>query len=393
MKKITYPEDIRDSIREKEQRGTLYEYVANPTWTGWDQPISAPVRSVVRVKDEAELTRVTNWAQSWKYQEKRLPGTVLWESKDIRYVGKMLIPKRFQADGIQQLFEYAGFDVQWKTFKGCLAYARYSLPEIESWIAQEHRIFSDSWKSRKLSLFISLAKWMKSQTGQEPLRYVRELGIPGIDTKFIETHQREVRSLYNYLTQRKIRTHEELLDTLHIRTYPEDTEFVLLRLIPPVSAANLSLMQVYYEDLKKAKISPRHVFIIENKTTCYHFPAIPDSVILFGNGKASKKFLAEVPFIGSAKNRYYWSDIDTDGFHMLSNMRELYPDIQSLFMDKETIQEATTYAVPDTGSEFEQLPHLTPEESFCFQYIAQKRLRIEQERIPWEYIKKVLKSL
>ena len=69
MKKITYPEDIRDSIREKEQRGTLYEYVANPTWTGWDQPISAPVRSVVRVKDEAELTRVTNWAQSWKYQE------------------------------------------------------------------------------------------------------------------------------------------------------------------------------------------------------------------------------------------------------------------------------------------------------------------------------------
>lgn len=393
MKKIIYPADIRKSIKKKEQQGTLYEYAAVPTWEGWDQPISTPIHSLTRPRSQDELTRLCEWSQSWKNQEKQLPGTISWETKNIQYMGEMQIPRRFRAYEIQSIFEYANLHSEWKTFKECLVYTRYSLPELENWVIQECKTFSDPVKSRKLPLFIKLAIWMKERTGKESPRYVRELGVPGIDTKFIETNQRETRSLYNYLTQRKIRTHQELLDTLRIRTYPEDTEFVFLRLIHPVTAANITLLQVHYKELKKARLHPKNVFILENKTTFYHFPEIPDSIIIFGNGKASKKYLENVPFIENAENRYYWSDIDADGFHMLSNMRELYPDIQSLFMNQDTIAQSIHYVVPDTGSQFEQLPNLTTDEALCFQYISQERLRIEQERIPWSYIKETLKRL
>ena len=117
-----------------------------------------------------------------------------------------------------------------------------------------------------------------------------------------------------------------------------------------------------------------------------------DSVVIFGAGISVSGLLKDVPFIQEAEDVYYWSDLDTNGFQMLSNMRKVYPKIHSFLMDLDTVMIAKQFSVEDTGSDFDSFENLTPSEEECFHYIKARKLRIEQEKIPWSYVVKKIEN-
>src|ERR1022692_4377837 len=75
---------------------------------------------------------------------------------------------------------------------------------------------------------------------------------------------------------------------------------------------------------------------------------IPPSTLL-DNSKAALMLSGLIPSDGTAPEalqkrllcgRYaYWGDIDTYGFHILDRLRVLFPDVQSLLMDRDTLLE------------------------------------------------------
>jgi len=124
------------------------------------------------------------------------------------------------------------------------------------------------------------------------------------------------------------------------------------------------------------------VLILETKEGLYALPAMAGVVAVHGSGYAAHE-LASVPWIAGA-DCLYWGDLDTHGFAILDRLRSHLPEVRSLLMDRGTASDWGELAVPEPRqSSAEQLPRLTADEQRALDFVRDRHLRLEQERIPW----------
>jgi hypothetical protein len=83
---------------------------------------------------------------------------------------------------------------------------------------------------------------------------------------------------------------------------------------------------------------------------------------------------------------WYWGDIDTHGFAILSRVRSHFPHTRSLLMDRHTLLAHRAHWGEEKHQTSEPPVHLTPAEAQLEQDLRlgtyQPHLRLEQERIP-----------
>ncbi|HIP02527.1 MAG TPA: hypothetical protein EYG75_03335 [Campylobacterales bacterium] len=129
--------------------------------------------------------------------------------------------------------------------------------------------------------------------------------------------------------------------------------------------------------------------MIENKITFLSFFEHKDSIIIFGQGYGIS-VLKDCTWL-KGKEIYYWGDIDTDGFAILSQIRGYFPQIHSIFMNHETIEVFKDRAVKHKNNKQVLLKNLTEEENIIYERLNQdfygENFRLEQERIPFDFIK------
>ena len=92
------------------------------------------------------------------------------------------------------------------------------------------------------------------------------------------------------------------------------------------------------------------------------------------------------------KEIYYWGDIDVNGFDILSKLREYFPNTKSFLMDTITYQDYSHLAI-STDITVKSMPiNLTEDEADLFNFLAKKQTgnRLEQERIPFSFVKECL---
>jgi len=94
------------------------------------------------------------------------------------------------------------------------------------------------------------------------------------------------------------------------------------------------------------------------------------------------------------KDLYYWGDIDTHGFAILSRLRHYYPQVKSLLMNQETLDKFMDLSVYESLEKSEQnaLSHLTDEENSLYQQLQHSLIRLEQERISFLYLQQALRN-
>ena len=133
---------------------------------------------------------------------------------------------------------------------------------------------------------------------------------------------------------------------------------------------------------KKLLIPIRNVYVVENKTNMLSFPAFENSIVICGMG-FRVDILKEAKWLNE-KKMFYWGDFDAQGFQILSEIRTHFPNIKSFLMDRETFDK---FYEGDKGKEtnVEKELCLTLEENDMFQYLKINNLRLEQEKIPYEY--------
>jgi hypothetical protein len=129
------------------------------------------------------------------------------------------------------------------------------------------------------------------------------------------------------------------------------------------------------------------VFVVENKITTLAFPNLEKSIVIFGSGY-KVGVLKNVQWLHE-KELYYWGDIDSDGFAILSQMRGYFPHVKSLCMDEKTLQTYSNFVVKDPNQTNKELACLTQEEHTLYKNLNNKRL--EQERIPLDVVQQELK--
>ena len=232
-----------------------------------------------------------------------------------------------------------------------------AFPVLREWATaypQKVLHWADEWPR-----LLKLVEWVAAHPRSG--LYLRQVDIPGIDTKFIETHRSVLGEILDVVLSPES-LDEEQSGAAHFEarygfcTKPQPIRFRYLD--PAQSLQGLRDLAVPNDQFACLNLPVRCVFIVENAIEFWAFPAAPASIILFGVGYGLKRFRA-VAWLAE-KDIYYWGDIDTHGLAILDELRTYFPLARSMLMDAETLLTYRQYWETEDRPATHDLTRLTP---------------------------------
>jgi hypothetical protein len=215
--------------------------------------------------------------------------------------------------------------------------------------------------------------------------YLRQLPIPGVDTKFFETN----RSILDDLLTAALAEHVDLTVTRFSERHGLRHEEPLIRLRfldPALQAARgfpVDDLAVPVSAFRSLPLSGARVVITENLRNFLALPALPKTVAVYGGGNAVSLLAGATWLVES--ELLYWGDIDAHGFLILGRLRGLFPHVASIMMDAATLAVAPELTGKAAPIEAVDSPRLTPDEALLFAQLRDGNVGMEQERVPWDY--------
>ena len=282
-----------------------------------------------------------------------------------------------------------------RRFDAVTAATRQRAPELLPWLvrrpltALEH---AEAWER-----ILAVVEWFRAHP--RPGIYLRQLDIPGVDTKFIEARRRLLGELLDLaLPSGAVDHHHTGVRGFEAR-YGLHRRPALLRLrlldrrlyLHGLSDITAPVDELAQLDLTMWEPPLERVFITENEVNGLAFPEVEQAAVIFGLGYALEH-LGRLPWLQRAEI-HYWGDIDTHGFAILDRLRAHLPHADSLLMDRGTLEaHRTMWGEEPADRRFTgELTRLTPDESSLFQALCNdeyaKRLRLEQERIGFGWVR------
>ena len=210
--------------------------------------------------------------------------------------------------------------------------------------------------------------------------YITNWPIPGVDTKFHRKNFEIFRTIANAVLEIELANREEFYAYFSLKErLAEISVGIIGRGIDLNGGTRCS---VSADEIARWEKTPEVVFIFENKDSGsqiadnvkFDFPCM----VLFGSGNAILD-LKHVPWLQKCKI-VYSGDMDKDGFKILSELRNVFPEIKSFMMNIEDFRRFEDLAGKDRPGDVSVYDNLTSEEAECFSYITEKGLRLEQER-------------
>lgn len=312
-----------------------------------------------------------------------------------RQLGEQRLPDQIYFETQTDLLK---FIQKQREFKQLYDTARLSIerhPALKTWLCDKPRVFMKHHADWQGLLNVCEAFIANPQ----PNCYLRELEIVGIDSKFIEHRKGILTELLDILLPATaiqtdiIGSKQYGFERRYGLKYPEP--LIRLRLLDPAlqAVANLSDVSLPLSQFATWSIDCDYVFITENKINGLSFPKHARSIVIFGLGYGVDS-LAAVPWL-QEKAVFYWGDIDTHGFSILSRLRHHLPEVQSLMMNQATLQRFSKLTViePENARCTHPLSHLNPMEQTVYHALQQSQRRLEQERLPMNYVLQQLETL
>ena len=383
-----FDEPLRKKLSRLEANGKLYVALAE----GSEVPyLSMPLK---RPQDiETSWDELLAWQDFWRKAPKASGGHSLWHAEEKRKqtasFGKQLMPVRVFIDTPEDAMALLGLTKKKKEFLAGLSAVESQMPSLRDWyLTYFGRISEEDF----FPMALSIARFMLEQDEREG--YLREMAIPGVDTKFLENHNFLVRTLWNAIfPENTAESSDELWEKLFVQKVP--TPSICVRSLDEhLRFAGVRKLFLSQDDIADFQPPHRRIFITENKVNGYTFPDAEDSLILFGMGYGVLEMAESAPWLAD-KEIYYWGDLDHDGFNILSNLRKVLPEmkIHSFLMDKETLLAYVDPKVKDTGNTTTIPDYLTVSEKMAWKLIHDNGWRLEQERIPHEEVEWAVERL
>lgn len=379
----TTPSDVVAALRRRWDRGVyLGAYARGEDFA----PIDLPIRGPKAGELGDRFDEVRTWVAEWHKAVESLPWTVVTKTVGGRRFGVNTLPARLRIDSLADLTRILGTTRQIRDVDAILAAAQ-QFPEIADWVAAKpvralaHRdVFSR---------LLMAVRWLTDNAGSG--RRLREIEVPGLDTKFIEQHHRVLLELTELVVDPDLVQRQEKSIAARFGFATESTR-VRFRLLDPDCASpapGFDDIEVRTLDLAAIPLAVDRVFIIENLATYLSFPPAPRSAALFGGGYAAT-VIGALRWLRD-REVFYWGDIDTHGFAILDRVRVTLPHAQSMLMDAATLLNHRELWGIEPSQVDRPLPHLTADEAAVYRDLLDgthgSRLRLEQERIPMHLVK------
>jgi hypothetical protein len=403
----TRPAEVRAWLEKKWKSGALLTALA--AGKDWE-PLSVPLRGPAPGEIAGRLGEVQEWAAEWARAD-RGPLRVEYKKIGGRQVGANMIPGRAWVDGYDQAWQLIGVNAEVRRFRSLTDATAGSCPRLVPWLARrpmELLKLADRWEK-----LLATVRWIDEW--QSPGMYLRQVDVPGVDTKFIEQHRGVLAELLDLqLAPGRIdRDSADFAGRYRFRRKPGYVRFrspgpgggfargvrgggtppgETSRVVPPWPAAGFTELSVRADEFAAPPPEAKRVYVIENEITYLALPLPADAIVIFGGGYAvdvleSLGWLAELDLV-------YWGDIDTHGFVILNRLRRRFGHARSMLMDRATLLAHRGQWVTEPRPTAARLDLLDHEEAELYRDLVDGTLgpsiRLEQERISFAVIEQAL---
>jgi hypothetical protein len=380
----TRPADVRDAVRKK-WATLLTAYAAGQEWVPRDFPLRGPGPAEIGER----LSEVQQWAREWEQAAARGPLRVEYKKVGGRHIGANLIPGRAWVDGYEQAWALLGAAGEIRRLAGLAEQTRAACPRLLPWLTG-HPVRALGLVADWPRLLATVA-WIDQR--QAPGMYLRQVDVPGVDTKFIERHKGVLTDLLDQQLNAD-RIDQEARDFEARFRFRRKPGYVRFRCGRP-GDGGFTELSVRAEELTAPPPGITRAYIVENEITYLAFPLAADAIVILGGGYAlpvleSLAWLAALDVI-------YWGDIDTHGFAILNRLRHHVPRARSVLMDRATLLAHRDQWVTEPAPTTAALGFLNPEERSLYQDLVTAEfapaVRLEQERISFAAIEQSLLRL
>ncbi|WP_168914840.1 Wadjet anti-phage system protein JetD domain-containing protein [Microcella flavibacter] len=315
------------------------------------------------------------WAREWGAL-KLLDGIeVEWTTRSWPSAGRQRVPVRLRLIDPDAIAEFVGGEQlrAWRRMRDRARAVRESLGESVAVRAaiRSHATAIAGFDDERFATLLDVATWLVVNTvdGLRP----RQLPIRGVDTKWFQAHRSIVVHLHRAATgsdglgiiEADPLLRVRLLDAAMADNGPSD-----------YAASAASLGELTYR--------PAGIFVFENLESVLAMPPWVGAIAVHGSGYAVD-VVGRIPWVRKAPV-VYWGDLDSDGFAILHRLRAHHPRVTSVLMDEATLIEHRDLWVPERRPNRGAFPTLLENEATALARIrSEGDVRLEQERIPWEF--------
>lgn len=390
MSHWTTPADIRAELEKRWQRGQLLAETLSDSGL-FPLRLSLRQPSTAQLSDDFAAAR--SWVENWQNADSRF-FQIEWRDINHKQLGRNRLPA---AVLFATPADAAAFLKKSKELARFIELAQ-TLPDgfdrLREWPGKYPlRVLEHAEQWPKL---LAVAGWIIEHP--RPGIYLRQISLPGIDTKFIERHKKLLSEWLDLLLpDTAIDRQHSGIGGFELRYgFLARPQLIRFRLLDNgLAIAGLSDLTVTAEEFAALNLPVRRVFVTENDINGLAFPPVEGGMVIFGRGYGFEA-LAQAAWLRD-KEIHYWGDIDTHGFAILGQFRRYFPQTRSLLMDEATLLSHRAHWVTEASPGKTELSHLAAEEAAMYDALRDNRfgenVRLEQEYVGFALLTERLSAL
>lgn len=387
----TRPADVRAAVQKAWDQGVLLKELAEAS-----SVFPMPVR--LKCPSSRELVERYPEVRAWidELCAIRHCRVELREVKH-RVLGANRVPHALWVDSVDDALSMVGRSREAKVFCAMMARTRVRQPRLLPWLMRRPLRaleFASEWDR-----LLDIVSWL--QSNPRPDVYLRQVDIPGVHTKFIEVHRAVLTELLDCVLPSAAIDERAVGLGAFARRYGfrEKPHGIRLRILDPrhalFPAPHVQDVTLDEETFAQLACAVRRVMITENEINFLAFPRMPDTMVVFGAGYGFDA-LRQARWLSRCQI-HYWGDIDTHGFAILDQLRRSFHHVASFLMDARTFLAFKAQWTVEEKPTRADLSRLTAEESTLYDDLRDNRLgkhlRLEQERVGYEWLVAALNTL
>ncbi|MGE3774047.1 MAG: DUF3322 domain-containing protein [Gammaproteobacteria bacterium] len=390
--KWTTPADLRGQVQRWWDRGDLLRAAV------WNTCLW-PVRLTLKGPAAADLSERFETVRDWVRVVVDTPNVrIEWREWKHRVQGVQRLPAAIWIDSLPAALRFIGKTRQTQDFEALWRQTTSAQPLLLAWLSRrplQALALTDRWER-----LLSVVAWL--QAHPRPGLYLRQVDVPGVDSKFIEAHRGVLTELLDLALPL------EAIDGMAsgagqfarrfgFRDKPVRIRFRLLDPTLPCLPGCAHPPDVTLDAASFAALTlpVTRVFITENETNFLAFPLVARALAVFGAGYGWEA-LARAAWLHDCR-LHYWGDIDTHGFAILDRLRGHFTHVESFLMDKETLLAHRLHWGEESDALRVELSRLTTAEAAVYDDLRfdrlHPRLRLEQERVAFGWLQEQLSGL
>jgi hypothetical protein len=291
-----------------------------------------------------------------------------------------MVPARAWLDTPDQLWALLGVTPRVKRFIELVDGTRRDAPALVPYMAaRPTKVLTHEavWP-----MLVQTVRWIAEHATSN--MYLRQVDVPGIDTKFIEQHRALLADLLDHhLPDERVDRSAPASDFVGRYQFRRKPYYVRLRYLDVRATEPFTEIAVRIDELARHPPVASTVYVIENEITYLAFPPVADAAAILGGGYAVPT-LQPLTWLAS-RRLVYWGDIDTHGFAILNRLRQVFPDTESMLMNRATLLAHDGQWVREPTPTDVPLPLLDPSEAALYRDLVEDAfgpaVRLEQERV------------